>query len=196
MDNLDKCNASDLITPAATLLAIGAGGDYHRHKACWSQGISQGNYGRASHVIRNDCQFKDGGIIEVPGGQTLIGPKFKVETYNDHRVAMTALALVSRVGGIIRGHDCVGATHPNFTKTLLEYCNHEMRRCCVQREHSQCSFLMLLVAIIWGVRGPSAASCIVLAPATGAWMRYIVCMLAFYLWFFYKSARGDKYAGC
>ena len=28
--------------------------------------------------------------------------------------------------------------------------------------------------------------------ATGAWMRYIVCMLAFYLWFFYKSTKGDQ----
>ena len=121
VDSLDLSDASDLITPAAALLAIGAGGTI--------TGI--GHVGRKeSHRVKTTVELlasfgmiansKDGGIIEVPGGQTLISPKFKVETYNDHRVAMTALALASRVGGMIMGHDCVGATHPNFTKTLLK----------------------------------------------------------------------------
>ena len=54
-------------------------------------------------------------------------------------------------------------------------------------------FLMLLVAIIWG--GSWAIGrmlALSLPPATGAWMRYVVCMLAFYLWFFYRSVRGEK----
>ena len=63
---------------------------------------------------------KDRGMMEVPGRQTLIRPETKIETHNDHRVAMTALALASRVGGVILGHECVGATHPNFTISLLE----------------------------------------------------------------------------
>ena len=53
--------------------------------------------------------------------------------------------------------------------------------------------LMVLVAIIWGgswAIGRKIA--LSLPPATGAWMRYIVCMLAFYLWFFYKSVRGEQ----
>ena len=54
-------------------------------------------------------------------------------------------------------------------------------------------FLMLLVAIIWG--GSWAIGrmlALSLPPATGAWMRYVVCMLAFYLWFFYRSTKGDQ----
>jgi len=63
---------------------------------------------------------REGGMLEVPGRQALVRPETKIETHNDHRVAMTALALASRVGGVILGHECVGATHPDFTITLLE----------------------------------------------------------------------------
>ena len=31
-----------------------------------------------------------------------------------------------------------------------------------------------------------------LPPATGAWMRYIACMIAFYIWFVYKAASGQS----
>ena len=121
VDSLDLSDASDLITPAAALLAIGEGGTI--------TGI--GHVGRKeSDRVKTTIELlssfgmiaysKDGGIIEVPGGQTLIRPEFRVETYNDHRVAMTALALASRVGGAILGHGCVEASHPSFTITLLE----------------------------------------------------------------------------
>ena len=121
VDSLDLSDASDLITPAAALLAIGEGGTI--------TGI--GHVGRKeSHRIRTTVGLlssfgmtaysKDGGIMEIPGRQTLIRPETKIETHSDHRVAMTALALASRVGGVILGHECVGATHPNFTISLLK----------------------------------------------------------------------------
>ena len=53
-------------------------------------------------------------------------------------------------------------------------------------------FLMLMVSMIWG--GSWAVGRILalsLPPATGAWMRYIVCMIAFYLWFGYKRMGGE-----
>ena len=120
-ESLDLSHASDLITPAAALLAIGEGGTI--------TGI--GHVGRKeSHRVKTTVELlssfgmtahsKDGGVIEVPGRQALIRPETKIETHNDHRVAMTALALASRVGGVILGHECVGATHPGFTITLLE----------------------------------------------------------------------------
>ncbi|MBE38747.1 MAG: hypothetical protein CMB07_01940 [Euryarchaeota archaeon] len=120
-ESLDLSDASDLITPAAALLAIGEGGTI--------TGI--GHVGRKeSHRVKTTVELlssfgmtaysKDRGMMEVPGRQTLIRPETKIETHNDHRVAMTALALASRVGGVILGHECVGATHPNFTISLLE----------------------------------------------------------------------------
>ena len=34
-----------------------------------------------------------------------------------------------------------------------------------------------------------------LPPATGAWMRYVACMIAFYMWFGYKAASGQMSVG-
>lgn len=53
--------------------------------------------------------------------------------------------------------------------------------------------LMLMVSMIWG--GSWAVGRLLalsLPPATGAWMRYVACMVAFYIWFAYKSSRGDN----
>ena len=120
-NTLDLSQASDLITPAAALLAIGEGGEI--------TGIEH-VYRKESHRVETTIELlssfgmnaysRGGGIVEVPGGQTLIRPENNVETHGDHRLAMTALALASRVGGVILGHECVGATHPNFTISLLE----------------------------------------------------------------------------
>ena len=52
--------------------------------------------------------------------------------------------------------------------------------------------LMLMVSMIWG--GSWAVGRLLalsLPPATGAWMRYIACMIAFYMWFGYKAASGQ-----
>ena len=52
---------------------------------------------------------------------------------------------------------------------------------------------MLMVSLIWG--GSWAVGRLLalsLPPATGAWMRYVACMVAFYIWFAYKSSRGDN----
>jgi 3-phosphoshikimate 1-carboxyvinyltransferase len=121
VDILDLSDASDLITPAAALLALGEGGTI--------TGIGHVDR-KESHRVRTTIELlssfgmtaysKDGGIIEVPGRQTLIRPETKIETHSDHRVAMTALVLASRVGGVILGHECVGSTHPNFTISLLK----------------------------------------------------------------------------
>ena len=121
MESLDLSDASDLITPAAALLAIGEGGTI--------TGIGHVSR-KESHRVNTTVELlssfgmaayaKDGGIMEVPGGQVLVRPETEIETYDDHRVAMTALALASRVGGVILGHECTRATHPHFTPILLE----------------------------------------------------------------------------
>ena len=121
VDTLDLSDASDLITPAAALLATGEGGTI--------TGI--GHVGRKeSHRVKTTMELlssfgltaysKVAGTMEVPGRQILVRPETEIETHNDHRVAMTAIALASRGGGVILGHECIRATHPNFTTTLLE----------------------------------------------------------------------------
>jgi len=52
--------------------------------------------------------------------------------------------------------------------------------------------LMLLVAIIWGVSwAVGRILALGLPPVTGAWLRYIVTMVLFYLWFAVRASRGQ-----
>jgi len=61
-------------------------------------------------------------------------------------------------------------------------------------------FLLLLVAIIWGSSwaagrilssGLNSDNPANLSPATGAWLRYTVVVIMFYIWYIYKFMRGD-----
>jgi len=66
-------------------------------------------------------QESDDGII-IPGNQTIRRPENPVETYSDHRMAMTAMILASKVGGDIEGPECVSATDSRFVQQLEEIC--------------------------------------------------------------------------
>jgi drug/metabolite transporter (DMT)-like permease len=53
--------------------------------------------------------------------------------------------------------------------------------------------LMLLVAIIWGLSwAVGRMLTLELPPMTGAWLRYILTMLIFYLWFMIMAINGKK----
>ena len=61
------------------------------------------------------------GII-VPGGQEPSRPDNPVQTYSDHRMAMTAMIIASKTGGAVQGDDCVSSTDPEFTKRIQNIC--------------------------------------------------------------------------
>ena len=53
--------------------------------------------------------------------------------------------------------------------------------------------LMLLVAIIWGLSWAIGRMLTLeLPPMTGAWLRYILTMIIFYLWFVIMAINGEK----
>ena len=53
--------------------------------------------------------------------------------------------------------------------------------------------LMLLVAIIWGLSWAIGRMLTLeLPPMTGAWLRYILTMIIFYLWFVIRAINGKK----
>jgi len=53
--------------------------------------------------------------------------------------------------------------------------------------------LMLLVAIIWGLSWAIGRMLTLeLPPMTGAWLRYILTMIIFYLWFVIMAINGKK----
>jgi len=54
-------------------------------------------------------------------------------------------------------------------------------------------FLMLLVAIIWGLSWAiGRILSLELPPMTGAWLRYILTMIMFYFWFLILKIKGNK----
>ena len=56
--------------------------------------------------------------------------------------------------------------------------------------------LMLLVAFIWGLSwAVGRILALGLPPMTGAWLRYIVTMALFYLWFAARALKGQKVIG-
>ena len=115
---LDLRDESDVITPAAALLALVRGGRITG--AAHSRGKESDRilktvemlaaFGMASNAA------DDG--IEIPGGQVPARPESPVETHGDHRIAMTAMVLASKVGGTIVNPEISAVTDPGFIDRL------------------------------------------------------------------------------
>jgi 3-phosphoshikimate 1-carboxyvinyltransferase len=115
---LDLRDESDVITPAAALLALVRGGRITG--AAHSRGKESDRilktvemlaaFGMASNAT------DDG--IEIPGGQVPARPESPVETHGDHRIAMTAMVLASKVGGTIVNPEISAVTDPGFIERL------------------------------------------------------------------------------
>ena len=112
-------DASDIITPAAFLMALGRGGEI--------SGIAHSR-GKESDRISNTANLMEAFGIEldvqedgfnIRGGQEIRKPDEVVFTEGDHRVAMTAIVLASKVGGVIYGTEWCEVTHPGFVEMVL-----------------------------------------------------------------------------
>jgi len=110
---------SDIIAPAAALMALGNGGRI--------RGVAHAR-GKESDRISStvdlfDCfgmeatETDDG--IEIVGGQTLVRPMLPVDSQGDHRLAMTAMALASKCGGSVIGADVCAVSDPDFIEKLM-----------------------------------------------------------------------------
>ncbi len=118
-EELDLRDESDIIAPAAALMALGNGGRI--------RGVAHAR-GKESDRISStvdlfDCfgmeaiETDDG--IEVVGGQTLVRPMLPVDSHGDHRLAMTAMALASKCGGSVTGADVCAVSDPDFIEKLM-----------------------------------------------------------------------------
>ena len=116
---LDLRDESDIIAPAAALMALGGGGKI--------TGIAHAR-GKESDRISStvgllNCfgmearEVDDG--IEVAGGQTPGRPKLPVDSQGDHRLAMTAMALASKCGGSVIGAEVCAVSDPDFIEKLM-----------------------------------------------------------------------------
>ena len=116
---VDLRDASDLIAPAAAIIALGGGGR-----------IVGSSHAKGKESDRIDSTFKmlsSFGISSVKSGDGLIvqgsqwptSPTKPVNSQNDHRLAMTAIVLASFVGAQIYGEESCSVTHPDFIEMIL-----------------------------------------------------------------------------
>ena len=111
---LNLVNASDIITPAAALMAISNGGEIIG---------AEHTKGKESDRIIKTCELlnafsmncepkKDG--IELFGNELPKRPQECVKTHMDHRLAMTAVILATYCGAEIDNVEIIKVTHPEF----------------------------------------------------------------------------------
>jgi 3-phosphoshikimate 1-carboxyvinyltransferase len=115
---LDLRDESDVITPAAALLALVRGGRITG--AAHSRGKESDRILRTVEMLAAfgmASNATDDGI-EISGGQVPARPKSPVETHGDHRIAMTAMVLASKVGGTIVNPEVSAVTDPGFSERL------------------------------------------------------------------------------
>ena len=111
---LNLVNASDIITPAAALMAISNGGEIIG---------AEHTKGKESDRIIKTCELlnafsinckpkKDG--IKLYGKELPKRPEVEIKTHMDHRLAMTAVILATYCGAEIDNVEIIKVTHPEF----------------------------------------------------------------------------------
>ena len=111
---LNLVNASDIITPAAALMAISNGGEIIG---------AEHTKGKESDRIIKTCELlnafsinckpkKDG--IKLYGKELPKRPEVEIKTHMDHRLAMTAVILATYCGAEIDDIEIINVTHPEF----------------------------------------------------------------------------------
>ena len=118
-EELDLRDESDLIAPAAALMALGGGGTitgaaHARGKESDRISSTVGLLG-CFGIEANETE--DG--IEVAGGQSPVRPTLPVDSHGDHRVAMTAMVLASKCGGSVAGAEVCAVSDPDFIEKLM-----------------------------------------------------------------------------
>ena len=114
--DLTDCN--DLITPLSVIISLGGGGEI--------TGISHTIYKESNRIERTMelmghfglKAIFDGEKLIIEGGQKLSEPQSPINSYNDHRLFMSAVIMMTKFGGDIigRGLHCVADV--NFLSRL------------------------------------------------------------------------------
>lgn len=116
---VDLRDASDLVTPAAVWMALSQGGNI--------TGIAHARGKESDRILRTVELMQAFGLnaeetengISIPGGQNPTAPINPVETHMDHRLAMVAMILASKVGADIVNAEICEVSHPGFIEQLL-----------------------------------------------------------------------------
>ena len=120
LDESELRDSNDLITPMAAWLALGEGGKI--------TGAEHAAYKESNRILRTSEMLSKFSIkstinsdgITVPGGQKPLRPKGVVETYDDHRIQMTAVLLASICGGLVEGAELHRVAWPSYLEQLID----------------------------------------------------------------------------
>ena len=116
---VDLRDASDLVTPAAVWMALAEGGSI--------TGIPHARGKESDRILRTvellqafgmKAEETDDGLV-IPGRQTPNAPNEPIQSHMDHRLAMVAMILASKVGGEIVDAEICEVSHPGFIQQLL-----------------------------------------------------------------------------
>ena len=111
--------ASDIITPIAAIMAVGDGGRISG--AAHARGKESDRISKTVELLGAfgllSMETDDGLLIQ--GGQSPVRPADPVETHGDHRLAMTAMALASKTGGVVLEPECSAVTDPSFIDKII-----------------------------------------------------------------------------
>ena len=116
---LDLRDESDIIASAAALMALGRGGRITG--VAHARGKESDRISSTVGLLRcfgmEASESEDG--VEVAGGQVPLRPNLPVDSMDDHRLAMAAMALASKCGGIVNGAEACAVSEPGFIERLM-----------------------------------------------------------------------------
>ena len=118
-DEVDLRDSSDIIAPCAAIMALGTGGEI--------LGAPHARGKEADRILSTVRLLSSFGMeanetdtgLKIPGGQLPRSPKKVFDCELDHRLAMTAGVLATKVGADLSGYEICDVTHPGFFEMIM-----------------------------------------------------------------------------
>ncbi len=118
-DEVDLRDSSDIIAPCAVIMALGTGGEILG--APHARGKESDRILSTVRLLSSfgmEANETDTGL-KIPGGQLPRSPKKVFDCELDHRLAMTAGVLATKVGADLSGYEICDVTHPGFFEMII-----------------------------------------------------------------------------
>ena len=118
-DEVDLRDSSDIIAPCAAIMALGTGGEILG--APHARGKESDRILSTVRLLSSfgmEANETDTGL-KIPGGQFPRSPKRVIDCELDHRLAMTAGVLATKVGANLSGYEISDVTHPGFFEMII-----------------------------------------------------------------------------
>ena len=116
---VDLRDSSDIIAPCAAIMALGTGGEILG--APHARGKESDRIASTVRLLSSfgmEANETDSGL-KIPGGQLPSSPKRVFDCELDHRLAMTAGVIATKVGAYLSGYEISDVTHPGFFEMIV-----------------------------------------------------------------------------